>query len=226
MTGVGLRGVIFDLDGTLVDTIPLCIEAFRSTFRRHGGPDLTGEETYALFGPTEEGILEKVFGPAWEAAFGSYLDEYRRLHHKYSEPFPGIRELLDDLRAEGVPLALVMAKGAHSARITLDVLRMTDCFSPIETGSQNGPIKAASIRRVLESWGLSPHLVAYVGDTSSDVVHARRAGVMPVAVAWSSHADRERLIAEKPDHYFETVGPFAEWLRVTTGIGQDHDPDR
>lgn len=223
MKGGCLRGVIFDLDGTLVDTIPLCIEAFQATFRRHGGPDLTAGQTYSLFGPTEEGILERIFGQEWQPAFLTYLDEYRNLHQRLLQPFPGIRELLHDLRAAGVPLALVTAKGAHSARITLEVLELADYFDPIETGSQNGPIKAASIALVLEAWGLPPDEVAYVGDAVSDVVHARRARVVSVAVAWSSHVDRNRLLTEQPDRIFDTVEAFAVWLRATVGAGQVRD---
>lgn len=213
-----LQGLVFDLDGTLADTIPICIEAFQATFRAHNGPDLSAEEVYALFGPTEEGILVRTFGKDWEPAFATYLAEYARLHEGRPDPFPGIRDLMRRLHASGVPLALVTAKGAHSARITLNTLGITQVFAPIETGSADGSVKAASISRVLQAWNLPPRRVAYVGDAVSDVAHARRAGVVPVAVAWSSHVDGSRLLAAQPDFFFDTVDAFAAWVwtMVTT----------
>ncbi len=189
------------------------MQAFQSTFRRHGGPELTSEEVRALFGPTEEGILQRTFGNGWRPAFDTYLAEYRRLHAGCPEPFPGIRELLADLG--GLPLGLVTAKGSESARITLEVLALNGVFDPIETGSDHGFVKAEAIGRVLAAWGLPAGRVAYVGDVPADVVHARRAGVMAVAAAWSEHADAEALAAEKPDQYFDEVGHLAGWLLDT-----------
>lgn len=214
-----LSGVIFDLDGTLADTLDLCIEAFQVAIAEHTGDRLTPSEVVALWGPTEEGVLRSAVGLGWEDSVETFLSEYQRLHVAVPEPFPGIRAALDHLRSVGVPTAVVTGKGPRSARISLEVLGIADHFDAVEAGSINGAVKAEKITSILDMWSVSPHDTIYVGDHPHDAVEAHKAGTIAVAAAWSSHTDIDAVRRSDPDEFFDSSLDFASWLigRTTPG---------
>ena len=214
-----LQGVIFDLDGTLADTLDLCVEAFQFAIKAHTGEQLSPAEVVALWGPTEEGVLRAAVGPEWEESVETFLSEYERLHVSVPEPFPGIRQLLDHLRAVGIPTAVVTGKGSRSAQISLEVLGIDDAFDAVEAGSIDGAIKAQKISRVVECWGVPPASVVYVGDHPHDAIEAHKAGTIAVAAAWSNHTDVEALRGSGPDAYFDSSLDFAAWLTRQTTRG-------
>ena len=207
-----LSGVIFDLDGTLADTLDLCVEAFQVAIAEHTGDRLTPSEVVALWGPTEEGVLRSAVGAGWEDSVETFLAEYQRLHVAVPEPFPGIRDALDHLRSVGVPAAVVTGKGPRSARISLDVLGIADLFGAVEAGSINGAVKAEKITRILEMWNVSPQTTIYVGDHPHDATEAHKAGTIAVAAAWSSHTDVDAVRRSGPDEFFDSSLDFASWL--------------
>lgn len=207
-----IRGVLFDLDGTLGNTLPVCIGAFRQAIEPFAGRPLSDAEIIATFGPSEEGTVH-VLAPGHAAeALASYLHHYAILHNSCPEPFPGVSELLTDLQRKGVRLALVTGKGRGSADISLERLRLARFFEYIEVGSPLGPRKADAIREILARWGMAPTDAIYVGDAPSDVPAARKAGVYAIAAAWADSADPEQLADENPDALFRTIADFEAWL--------------
>jgi len=209
-----LRGVIFDLDGTLGDTLPVCFAAFRATFVHYLGRRFEDREIRAMFGPSEEGVLRNALPEKWEEALEMYLREYERAHRDCTEPFPGLVAVLETLRARGMRLAVVTAKGQRSALISARTLRLDGYFDSMETGSHEGSRKGDSIRAVLGRWQLSPAEVAYVGDAPSDVVVARQEGLVPLAAAWAATTDVARLAERGPAALFSTVASFAAWVEA------------
>ncbi len=207
-----LRGVLFDLDGTLGNTLPICIGAFRKAILPFAGRELSDEEIIHTFGPSEEGTVH-VLAPGHEAeALSEYLRHYAELHDSCREPFPGVVELLTDLKNRGVRLALVTGKGQGSADITLARFRLAPFFEHIEVGSPLGPRKADAIRDILAWWNMEPTAALYVGDAPSDIPAARKAGTFVVAAAWAETAEPEILRAENPDALFTSLREFEAWL--------------
>ena len=151
-----IRGVIFDLDGTIADTLPVCFAAFREVFQDALGRDYSDQEVRAMFGPAEEGVFQRVVPDDWERRMEQYLAAYQRQHSLCPEPFPGMRESIDELCARGIRLAVVTGKGPRSAAISLRELGLEGIFDPVEAGSPNGGVKPAAMRRVLDFWGLEP----------------------------------------------------------------------
>src|SRR2546425_9467822 len=76
---MSLGAVLFDLDGTLVDTLPVCYLAFRNAVTSSGGPALSDAEIHALFGPSEDGMMQRVLPAGWQQALPRYFEEYERL---------------------------------------------------------------------------------------------------------------------------------------------------
>ncbi len=207
-----IRGVTFDLDGTLGDTLPVCYRAFREVLRRRLGRDFADRQIHAMFGPAEEGIFERLCPDDPEGATRDYLEVYREAHASCPRPFEGIREILESLRSSRVELAVVTGKGGRSAEVSLDVLGLREFFAVVEAGPRSGGVKVRSMRSVLVRWGFPPGAVVGVGDAPSDIRAARTVRIGSAAAAWAPGADPQGLVACEPDHVFEEVCAFSRWL--------------
>jgi phosphoglycolate phosphatase/pyrophosphatase PpaX len=207
-----IRGVIFDLDGTLGDTLPICTEAFRSAAAPLVGREYTDEEIHATFGPSEEGAVHVLAPGHGEECLAAYLRHYEALHDACQAPFDGVRELLDALRARDVRLGLVTGKGPQSCAISLRRMGLEDDFSHVETGCPQGPCKPSKVRRILADWQIPPREVAYVGDAPSDVDTARATDLWALGAAWGSMTNPDKIQAKNPDALFREVRELREWL--------------
>lgn len=207
-----VSGVIFDLDGTLGDTLPVCFEAFRRVFASYTGVTYEDREIRAMFGPTEEGIFFSHIPHDGDGAMDQYLNEYSAVHHLAPEPFAGIRDVLAELAARAVPMAVVTGKGPRSAALSLEQWSITGYFESVKAGSDDRNIKDQNMAQVIADWNADPAAVVSVGDAPTDVHAARDVGLVAVAAAWASTTDRSLLEAEQPDHIFDDVAGFAGWL--------------
>ena len=212
-----LAGAIFDLDGTLADTLPACYAAFRAACEGLGGPAYTNEQIRGLFGPSEEGMLQRAMPERWEAGLTILLAEYQRHLNVCSGVFPSVTSALQLLRERHTPLALVTGKGPFTTKMSLTHFGLDGVFDAVEVGSPQGVIKAAAIARVVARWGVAAADVIYVGDAVADVHSAREAGVIPIAAAWAPGAIAEELAATRPHALFTDAGHFRSWLLDALG---------
>ena len=212
---MNLRGLIFDLDGTLGDTLPVCFTAFRITFRHYLNRHYSDKQIRAMFGPTEEGIFQDMFPEFWEEACAMYLSEYRRAHQNCREPFPGIPEALAILKRLGLRTAIVTGKGPGSARISLEEMGLAEAFDTVEAGSPRGGIKPECMLKVLAAWDLPADQVACVGDAPSDIRSAHEIGATALGAAWAPTSSYETLAALNPSRTFTTTEQFIEWIQST-----------
>src|SRR5689334_12156100 len=97
-----IKAVIFDLDGTLANTLPLCIQAFRQSVEPLINRSVSDEDIIATFGPSEEGTIMALAPDYYDKGVADYLHYYKSLHHLCPVPFEGIKELLILLRNKGV----------------------------------------------------------------------------------------------------------------------------
>ena len=207
-----IKTVIFDLDGTIANTLPLCILAFRNAIEPLINKSLTDEEIIATFGPSEEGTIRILVPDHEEAGVAGYLEHYEKLHSMCPATFPGIVELLDLLREKNVQLAMVTGKGKQSALISLKQFGLEDYFEVLETGSPEGPDKINGIRRVIKSLDTDLSESIYVGDAPSDIKYCKDVGIPIAAGAWSITTDAGVLQKLNPDWLFYTVEEFRAWI--------------
>ena len=200
------KGIIFDLDGTIANTLPLCIEAFRKSIEPLANRKLSDEEIIATFGPSEEGTIMALAPLHYDAGIKGYLQHYQQLHTMCPDPFDGMRELLLRLKSNSCRLAMVTGKGKYSTIISLEAFNLVDVFEIIETGAPQGPRKAEGIMAVLESWGVEDKSkILYVGDAPGDIIAARKAGIPIAAVTWASTTNSNDLIELKPDYLLGSI---------------------
>jgi pyrophosphatase PpaX len=209
-----LSGFIFDLDGTLGDTLPVCFQAFRRTFEIHLGITYTDPDIRAMFGPSEEGVFQRLLPECWQECLATFLEAYEHAHQELATDFPEMGRVLEALQGLGLRLAIVTGKGPSSAAISLRYRGLASYFEVMEAGSPAGGVKAEAIGRVLKRWGLSSEQVVYVGDTISDMRAARQAGVHAIGAAWGGRsASAAELKEHNPLAVFEAVPDFLDWIR-------------
>lgn len=210
-----LKAVIFDLDGTLGDTLPLCLAAFQRAIAPLSGKEVTAEEILATFGPSEEGTIKTLIPERYDEGLRAYWHWYDKLHDMCPAPFDGVADLLSFLRERGVRLAMVTGKARESADISMNRFGLSPFFDDFGYGWKHGPRKTEAINEVLEKQGVRPDEAAYVGDAPSDVTSARAAGVPVYSAAWADSSDegvREQLRALSPDRIFESVASLRAFL--------------
>ncbi len=208
---MNLKGIIFDLDGTLLNTLPVCYIGFRKTLFKYLGQEYTDQEIAALFGPSEEGIFKKLLPNSWQNALEYYLNEYELVHQE-SNPFPGIDTALKLLKEKRIRSAIVSGKGPGSMNISLELSGLRDFFEIIIAGSENGASKPSHIKQVLQAWNFTPEGVIYVGDTAYDIMAAKEVGVHSIGAVWAETADTQKVTAANPDIIFADVASFILWI--------------
>lgn len=208
-----IKAIIFDLDGTLGNTIPLCVAAFKKAIEPLAGRSISEKEITDTFGPSEEGTVMALVPHQYEKGIHDYLHYYEAMHDSCPHPFEGISSLLSTLKHKGIRLSLVTGKGPYSTHITLQRFGMLDLFETVETGHIHGPRKPEGINAVLNSLnGIDKSEIIYVGDAPSDIQACRKVGIPIVSVAWADSANAEKLSSLHPDALFDSIDQFSAWM--------------
>jgi len=213
--------VLFDLDGTLVDSGAGIARAAARALARFGRPPLTSEQLRAFVGPP----LRESFaglGVAGDELDG-LVDAYRRHYLEDGildfEVYPGVVPLLDMLGAADLRLGVATSKRTTSARQVLAHARLDGYFAVVE-GSEpddSRPDKAAVISGALDALGVdTPGRVLMVGDRKHDVLGARAVATGFVGVAWGFAVPGE-LAGAGADRIAATPGALAEIVLEAAG---------
>lgn len=216
--------ILFDVDGTLIDTRRLYLEAYRRALAEYIG-----------FAPTDAEILsrppsaERRFVTDWvgekdaAACHASMCEHYRELHAAYYDGlYDGVREMLAGLRSAAIPLGVVTGKGREAWEITSGLSALGD-FAVVITEDEMVAPKPdpGGLLDAAAQLGRLPAETVYIGDSVEDVEAARRAGMLAGAVLWPKVDSDDRasflsaIDVHRPDWLFEhpadLVRAFARW---------------
>lgn len=201
-------GVIFDCDGTLVNSLGQALESFNYALAKIGEPPRKAEEIKKFFGRAADRIFLGVLGDEKKAmaAFNHYFDHQSQLALTMSL-FPGIQELLDDLKVRGVPMAVVTGRHERDLAVILRPHKLHEYFVTLVADNQLPNSKPApdGILIAAECMKLDPALTYYVGDSVIDIQAAKAAGAKGVAALWDPLAKAEAMKEEQP--YFMAKTP-------------------
>ena len=198
-----IKGVLFDLDGTLVNTTPLILESFRHTFKEFGLPVPADSELVAGFGlPMRTAVT--AYMP--EEMADEFCDSYRAYqctrHDELIEGIDGVAETLAALKQRGIKMAVVTSKKRPAAIRDLgcyDLVKYFDIIIACDDCAENKPLPGPSLM-ALKQLGLSGAECLAVGDSPFDLQSARGAGCQTAAVRYTSF-DWDYILTEgKPDY--------------------------
>lgn len=204
------RAVLFDLDGTLADTVPLILACYRHTMRAHRGAELPDERWLGTVGrPLHDSLREFSDDDAEvEAMLETYVAFQRTVHDDMVRPFAGAAELVGAFRGRGAALAVVTSKRREMALRTLARCGLDGAFDTLVTPEDvsRGKPDPEPVRLAVHRLGLvdEPRSVLFVGDSPFDVAAGRDAGVRTAAATWGPFP-RKRLEAERPDWVVDTL---------------------
>jgi HAD superfamily hydrolase (TIGR01549 family) len=189
----GVTAVVFDMDGTLIDSSGVVPPAFSEAIRRMGGPALGHDEvidSYVLGPPAA--IMEHFLGrPVTEEELDAYherlSDEARA---RGLRPYPGIVEVLDALRV--LPLGVFTNADQGNTRVLLGAAGIAERFAAVVGADEVAPRFKPNPDGLLltcERLGVEAARTAYVGDGPLDAETAKRAGALAVAAGWGHQLD-------------------------------------
>ena len=204
--------VAFDFDGTIAETITMCIEAFCESVSPYSDHELTEQEIVQTFGLNETGMVKAVVKHNWQQALCDFYKRYTALHRAITEPYPGIRELIIWLKAHNVFVALITGKGEQSCAISLKALNMENIFDEILCGSEKSPNKAERIECLLKKHAVSKSDFYYIGDTVQDIYACRKVGVTCLSAAWQDIPYTDILEKENGNLIFYSVAQLQQYL--------------
>lgn len=210
---------MFDLDGTLLDTVPIITHCIQKMFLEYGNKALSERDVHQLFGPGESIIFGHAFGQDQVGSImASYLKCYGQ-HHNQIVLNDKITALLKMVRTLGLKTAIVTNKERDTTAITLDYFGLRGYFDVIVTAQDVGEPKPSSegILWALRELKTPIDECLFVGDTLNDVQTAERSGVPFVQALWFVP---KRLWIEGPQwETMDSIDAFAERIRRNTETG-------
>ncbi len=212
------RCALFDIDGTLVDTVELIVRALDHTFRKHLGVQISRDELRRTIGlPLHKQVrlFDHLvdFAPDHRAMEADEIDYYES--HKHLERIiPEAVDALKEAKQAGLRTALVTSKNRLELEMFLPRLGVNRWVDAVVSSSDVTRPKPAPdpVLVALQRLGARPQEAVFVGDTVYDIQCAREAGVKVIAVGWGAHPV-EVLRAESPDWLFEEPAQLREFFR-------------
>ena len=209
--------VIFDLDGTLVDSFPWFLRVLNDVAREFNFRPVAPGDIARLRRAGPRAILKHLDLPLWKVPrIAAHMRRMKRAHLSEIPVFLGVPEMLDALRRNGIRIALVSSDSEANARLQLG--DGASHFFDFACGASLFG-KAAKFRRIVRRAKLSPSAAIAIGDEIRDMDAADAAGIAFGGVAWG-YADPDALRARHPQAWFDTVGDISRMLAppiLTTG---------
>ncbi|MDR2354856.1 MAG: HAD-IA family hydrolase [Clostridiales Family XIII bacterium] len=215
--------VLFDFDGTVMDTNRVIINSWQHTFRTLTGAERPVADIVATFGEILHDTAARFFPhvPVEES-----VEIYRSYHRNNFGPmisvFPGVRELLAALKERAYTLAIVTSRLPATTMEGLEKYGLTAYFDLVVTCEDCTRFKPdpEPVRIALAKLGKKPEEALMVGDTRNDILCARDAGVKSVLVGWTAAVpEGERTGPDAPDYCIEKAGDLLDILAPASETG-------
>lgn len=205
------KAVLFDFDGTLADTLPVCFYSFQTIFKKYDGRTLSKKEMIEMFGPSETGIIEHNLQnkEKMTEAIEDYYSCYEREHCNLVRMNEEIIYMIEHLRKRKISIGIVTGKARKSLEISLKHLFLSEFYKVAISGDDvvNPKPHPEGINKALKVLGISPQNTLYVGDSNADIEAGKRADVETAGVNWliNSHGSAFTI---KPDYEFSSITDF------------------
>lgn len=211
MKPLRVKGVIFDVDGTIADSVGMFYEVALEVLQLAGVPPASKERVYELMRVGDDNPLEKLFPPDYpdsattlKRIVDERMSEWMRRYHHETEAVPGSIELLHELATKGLRLGIATSSGR--ALPFLDQWGVRHLFHAIvgrEDVESRKP-HPEPVLKCLSHLELDPHEAVYIGDSPIDIRAGKAAGLYTIGVLTGT-SPHEVLSLESPDHILDSV---------------------
>ncbi|MCP5266485.1 MAG: phosphoglycolate phosphatase [Burkholderiaceae bacterium] len=216
------RGVVIDLDGTLLDTIPDLAAGVNAMLADLGRAPLSVDRVACYVGKGVEALVHRALSgrldghaePAlFAAGYPSFITHYERENGRHSKPFPGVLEGLDAMRQAGLRLACVTNKPMAFTAPLLERSGLAGYFDAMVGGDTLSKRKPDPLpmRYACEQLRCPPHLVLAIGDSLNDALAARAAGMPVLAVPYGYNEGRD-VRSLDVDGIVDSLAEAARWI--------------
>lgn len=205
-----IKAVMFDYDGTLMDTNHIIIESWQHTFREIKGTEHPVEELYATFGEILHDTMARFF-PDEDVArcVEIYRDYQLNCYRELIEMFPGMAEVVKELKHQGYLTGIVTSRLPGTTYQGIEKYGLSPYFDVVVTCADTDKHKPdpAPALLAIERFGVGPEESLMVGDTTYDILCGKRAGAKTAMVSWSAACQAETVTGEaEPDFIVKEAG--------------------
>jgi pyrophosphatase PpaX len=202
-----LQTALFDLDGTLIDSIRLILDSYHHTLNQHKLPARTDEEWLRGVGtPLHVQFSEWGESPGvLESMIATYREYNLRHHDKMVTVYPGVLDAIREIKAAGMQTGLVTSKNRQGALRGLTLVGLEALMDVMVCADEvsNPKPHPEPVQKAVVLLGADPSRTVYVGDSIHDMRSGRAAGVMTAAALWGPFG-RSHLESADPDFWLET----------------------
>jgi pyrophosphatase PpaX len=201
-----LRTVLFDLDGTLIDSVRLILDSYHHTLAAHGLPPRSDEEWLEGVGTpltAQFGALRDSAG-ILDALIATYREYNLRHHDRMVTVYPGVVDVVRELKQDGIATGLVTSKNRSGALRGLTLAQLESLMDVLVCADEveNPKPHPEPVEKAVRLLGADPATTVYVGDSIHDMRSGRAAGVRTAAVLWGPFG-RTHLEGAQPDYWLE-----------------------
>ena len=201
-----LTTFLFDLDGTLLDSVRLILDSYHHTTQVHGLPRRTDQEWLAGLGTPLRVQFHDVVRPdlPMDTLVATYREFNLANHDTMAAAYPGVVDVLRQVRARGIRFGLVTSKNQYGARLGLRLMGVEEEFEVVIGADDvvNPKPHAEPVLKALDLMKVGKEEAVYIGDSVHDMESGRAAGVRIAGVLWGPFT-RPELERTKPDHWLE-----------------------
>jgi pyrophosphatase PpaX len=214
-----LRTVLFDLDGTLIDSVRLILDSYHHTLATHGLPPRSDEEWLRGVGTPlttqfaewreTEGMLD--------ALIATYREYNLKHHDRMVTVYPGVVDVVQALKRDGIATGLVTSKNRSGALRGLTLARLESLMDVLVCADEveNPKPHPEPVEKAVRLLGADPASTVYVGDSIHDMRSGRAAGVRTAAALWGPFG-RSHLEGAQPDYWLEKPEDLLAMVRRPT----------
>lgn len=209
-----IKAVLFDLDGTLIDTNNLIIQSFKHTYKKHLNIDVPESEIVMYFGEPLIDTLARYDKENAHILIQTYRAYNEAIHDELTAEIKGVKETLSELRAFGVKIAIVTSKRRALAERGLKLFSLQEFMEIIITPEDTAKHKpdAEPVLKACQLLGIKPEEALMVGDSHFDILCGKNAGAKTCLVNYTI-LPIENIMKHSPDYTVDEIKDVLEIVR-------------
>lgn len=211
MNKIQIQSIGFDLDGTIVDSVPWFLDLYQSVLASVAGINISQEDLLARLGPPEKEVFKNIAPNSYEECLRTFRDlSYSSISEL--NLFPEIICSLELCNQYNYNVGLITGRSQYLAETILDHFDLKKHFHFFSFGKKGTSAKADALTDFSKYFSTDTNKCAYLGDFSTDFEDAKKVGMHPLIAGWGVINKSDFKYKEEP-FFFTTVDGFINWLK-------------